>query len=514
MAQFDKKTLEIVKRLQQARIELLKEHPFYALLLLHLKFAVDISCETAYTDGTRIAFNPDFINSMTDIELKFVLMHEVLHVVLCHPFRHQSDYDCRAFDIACDLVVNSTVMDELGVKSFSIGKYGEVMHVLPNGMEGLLFSVEEAYQMVLVKLQEMEASDDEGDGDDSDGTGDSNNGSTQSQKNIQTSSTGNSDDDSNAGSGESDSSSDGKTKSKSSANQKKQCKNHDSADHDNLGDDGESDDAQSNNDSNSHNQGRNNASCNSPDVYSPTGVITGSFDDHSFWDGDTEDKQQTQEWLSRMINATEAISIMDPSNGRGTIPACAQRMLKELTEPQNDWRTILENFIQEEINDYSFSPPDRRFADSPFFLPDFNEKDERVENILFMIDTSGSMSDTMITEAYSEIKGAIDQFDGKLQGWLGFFDAVVVEPQPFENEEEFSIIRPIGGGGTSFDIIFDYVKENMMADPPVSIVILTDGYAPFPEEEQAMGIPVLWIINNEDVTPEWGKVARIKSGEI
>ena len=467
MAQFDKKTLEIVKRLQQARIELLKEHPFYALLLLHLKFAVDISCETAYTDGTRIAFNPDFINSMTDIELKFVLMHEVLHVVLCHPFRHQSDYDCRAFDIACDLVVNSTVMDELGVKSFSIGKYGEVMHVLPNGMEGLLFSVEEAYQMVLVKLQEMEASDDEGDGDDSDGTGDSNNGSTQSQKNIQTSSTGNSDDD-----------------------------------------------AQSNNDSNSHNQGRNNASCNSPDVYSPTGVITGSFDDHSFWDGDTEDKQQTQEWLSRMINATEAISIIDPSNGRGTIPACAQRMLKELTEPQNDWRTILENFIQEEINDYSFSPPDRRFADSPFFLPDFNEKDERVENILFMIDTSGSMSDTMITEAYSEIKGAIDQFDGKLQGWLGFFDAVVVEPQPFENEEEFSIIRPIGGGGTSFDIIFDYVKENMMAEPPVSIVILTDGYAPFPEEEQAMGIPVLWIINNEDVTPEWGKIARIKSGEI
>ena len=337
MAQFDKKTLEIVKRLQQARIELLKEHPFYALLLLHLKFAVDISCETAYTDGTRIAFNPDFINSMTDIELKFVLMHEVLHVVLCHPFRHQSDYDCRAFDIACDLVVNSTVMDELGVKSFSIGKYGEVMHVLPNGMEGLLFSVEEAYQMVLVKLQEMEASDDEGDGDDSDGTGDSNNGSTQSQKNIQTSSTGNSDDDSNADSGESDSNSDGKTKSKSSTNQKKQCENHDSADHDNLGDDGESDDAQSNNDSNSHNQGRNNASCNSPDVYSPTGVIKGSFDDHSFWDGDTEDKQQTQEWLSRMINATEAISIMDPSNGRGTIPACAQRMLKELTEPQNDW---------------------------------------------------------------------------------------------------------------------------------------------------------------------------------
>ena len=492
MAQFDNNTLKIVKRLQQARIDLLKEHPFYALLLLHLKFAIDPSCETAYTDGTRIAFNPDFINAMTDIELKFVLMHEVLHVVLCHPFRHQSEYDCRAFDIACDLVVNSTVMDELGVKTFSIGQCGELMHILPNGMEGLHFTVEEAYQMVLTKLKELEA------------------GEAQGDENNESDANGNSQKNNSKGKGE-NTSSGGDAAESSDTNGEDSDDNSESKDSDG----GNKGDEKNKGNDNTHQQTRNeNSSGSGLDVYSPTGVIKGSFDDHSFWEGDTEDKQQTQEWLSRMINATEAISIMDPCKGRGTIPACAQRMLKELTEPQNDWRTILENFIQEEINDYSFSPPDRRFGDSPFFLPDFNEKDERVEHILFMIDTSGSMSDTMITEAYSEIKGAIDQFDGKLQGWLGFFDAVVVEPQPFENEEEFSIIRPIGGGGTSFDIIFDYVQENMMDEPPASIVILTDGYAPFPEEEQAMGIPVLWIINNEEVTPEWGKVARIKSCDL
>ena len=43
-----------------------------------------------------------------------------------------------------------------------------------------------------------------------------------------------------------------------------------------------------------------------------------------------------------------------------------------------------------------------------------------------------------------------------------------------------------------------------------SIIILTDGYVTdFPEEEASMGIPVLWLINNEDVTPLWGKVARL-----
>lgn len=98
---------------------------------------------------------------------------------------------------------------------------------------------------------------------------------------------------------------------------------------------------------------------------------------------------------------------------------------------------------------------------APFFLPDFNDKDDSVEDIPFMIDTSGSMSDDMIITAYSEVKGAIDQFDGKLKGWLGFFDAAIVEPKPFTNEAEFRIIKPAGGGGTDFQIIFEYVQKHM-----------------------------------------------------
>ena len=185
-------------------------------------------------------------------------------------------------------------------------------------------------------------------------------------------------------------------------------------------------------------------------------------------------------------------------------------MLKELRKPQIDWKTILNEFVQEEVNDYSFSPPDRRFDDSPFFLPDFNEKDETAKDILFMIDTSASMSDEMITAAYSEVKGAIDQFNGKLQGWLGFFDAAIIKPEPFDDEESFKIIRPAGGGGTDFYTIFEYVKAYMSDQLPVSIIILTDGYAPYPDEEIAMDIPVLWLLNNEKITPPWGKIARIK----
>ena len=70
------------------------------------------------------------------------------------------------------------------------------------------------------------------------------------------------------------------------------------------------------------------------------------------------------------------------------------------------------------------------------------------------------------------------------------------------------IIRPAGGGGTDFQIIFEYVATHM-EKLPASIIILTDGYAPFPQEKLAMDIPVLWLLNNENVEPPWGKVARI-----
>lgn len=237
---------------------------------------------------------------------------------------------------------------------------------------------------------------------------------------------------------------------------------------------------------------------------------TNIIDNHTKWQQIEKNEELEELWISRLDEVSKTIEIRDSIINRETIPAFAQRRLKELKNAQTDWREILIDFLQEEVVDYSFMPPDRRFDDCPFFLPDFNDKDIKPENILFMIDTSASMKDDMVTAAYSEVKGAIEQFNGKLIGMLGFFDAVVIEPVPFENEEEFEMIKAIGGGGTNFQIIFNYVKEYMTDNLPVSIIILTDGYAPFPKESEAMGIPVIWLLNNEKVNPSWGKVARIK----
>lgn len=487
MARFDHKTLAIIKRLQNARLSLMAKQPFYALLLMNMKFALDLSCETAYTDGDRVAFNPDFMNEIDDNELEFVLMHEVLHAALAHPFRHQSEYEQQEFDYACDIIVNSNILYSFGMdkSKITLKKYGESMHLMPNGEEGYKYSVEEAYKLLIAASAKPNKQNGKG----QKGKG---NGSGKSNANTQTG-TGDSGD--GEGSGGKGDAGGGKGSARPSledliASIKKK------------------------NDSIRENLEKNRSE-ESSGTGNENGNGGGSFDDHSFWEGDDDMGSQRDVWMNRMVEATDIIASMpEGSKSRGTVPAGVERIINELKNPILDWRTILNDFVQEDICDYSFSPPDKRMEDSPFFLPDFNEKDESAKNLLFMIDTSGSMSNDAITDCYSEIYGAIQQFNGKLTGKLGFFDAVVVEPVPFEDEDEFKIIRPKGGGGTSFHIIFDYVREKMQDDPPVSIIILTDGYAPYPDEAAAMDIPVLWIINNKDAqAPSWGKVARMIAGE-
>lgn len=416
MALSEEKIRKYIQRLLLSRMRILCNHGFYGLLLMHMVYSIDEKLETACTDGIRITFGTDFLDSLSDSELDFVMMHEILHVVLQHCLRG-GDCEHETFNIACDIIVNSNILLENNMKisSITLKNYGESMHIAPDGKEGYEYTAEQVYDML----------------------------PKQGKEKLQ---------------------SKGSGVTKGRARQQATNENH------------------------------------KPEW---------RWDDHSRWGMYEEEDVLRDVWVKRFEDAAQAIEIRDPSNSRGLLPRFAQRILGELRKPQTDWRTILNDFIQEEVVDYSFSPPDRRFYDCPFFLPDFNGKEDMVEDILFMIDTSASMSDAMITAAYSEIKGAVDQLDGKLKGWLGFFDAAIIKPEPFSDEDEFRIIRPAGGGGTDFQIIFEYVHKHMQDKLPASIIIMTDGYAPFPQEKLAMGVPVLWLINNNEVDPPWGKAVRI-----
>ena len=234
-------------------------------------------------------------------------------------------------------------------------------------------------------------------------------------------------------------------------------------------------------------------------------------DDGKLDTGESGDQLSQQVWLGRIAATKDAIEKGGVMLGAGSIPEFIERILGKAEKPTVDWRKVLNEFIQEQICDYSFSPPDRRYADTDFFLPDFNATEFVSKEILFMVDTSGSVGDDDLARVYAELQSAITQFDGKLEGKLGFFDADVKEPVSFSNATDLGHIKPKGGGGTDFRPIFTYVRDNYRNKYPACIVIFTDGYAPYPNESDTLGIPVLWLINNEDMTPPFGKVARIRS---
>ena len=232
--------------------------------------------------------------------------------------------------------------------------------------------------------------------------------------------------------------------------------------------------------------------------------------DESMLAADSAKRSDWQERAAIVLNCERDKNKNDKENSdenfsAGNQASLIERILKKLKKPTINWRKILNNFLCEQVCDYSFAPPDRRFTESEFFLPDFNETDFVSKEILFMVDTSGSINDKNLAAVYSEIKGALEQYNGKLIGKLGFFDFDSTIPIPMHSVDDLLSIVPVGGGGTNFYSIFSNLKDEL----PACIIIFTDGEGDFPPEEIAKGVPVMWIINNSYVKAPWGKTLRI-----
>ena len=231
------------------------------------------------------------------------------------------------------------------------------------------------------------------------------------------------------------------------------------------------------------------------------------LDSHRDWGKQSQkDSSLREEQLNKKLHEAYKTS-KDVSAGK--IPSSIESEILDLSKTKINWRILIDNFVQDDICDYTLVPPDNRYSNSEFFLPSFSERDEKVKKILLMVDVSGSMSDEQISECFNEINGLIVQFNMKVEGYVGFFDYSVKQISPFDQDTDILAIKPYGRGGTSFHSVFSTIQRDMKDDLPSKIIILSDGYAEFPDEEEALGVPVLWIINNEEVTPPWGTVARL-----
>lgn len=83
--------------------------PFLGYILQHIPMIEDTMIHTAATNGLKIYYNSQFLENLSDNEIQFVLLHELLHIVLHHPSRIEKK-NHEQFNIACDIVVNDILV--------------------------------------------------------------------------------------------------------------------------------------------------------------------------------------------------------------------------------------------------------------------------------------------------------------------------------------------------------------------------------------------------------------------
>ncbi|MGH9438670.1 MAG: vWA domain-containing protein, partial [Terriglobia bacterium] len=92
------------EKLIRSRVRLVLSQPFFGTLSLRLKLLAG-SLSTMATDGSRIVYNPAFVDGLSAAELEGVLAHEVLHCALGHQCR-RGGRDPELWNRAADFAIN------------------------------------------------------------------------------------------------------------------------------------------------------------------------------------------------------------------------------------------------------------------------------------------------------------------------------------------------------------------------------------------------------------------------
>jgi len=177
-----------------------------------------------------------------------------------------------------------------------------------------------------------------------------------------------------------------------------------------------------------------------------------------------EKKQLADEIKQATIQAAQ-------SAGQG-VPDAVKRLINELIAPKMDWRDVLATNIESSIKaDFTFMRPSKRSGEVIFPGMD---RDECLD-IAVGLDTSGSISQVMLRDFLSEVQGIMDQY-AQYKVHIFQFDTGVYGAEEFTSDDGRTMqdYELKGGGGTDFDVIFNYLEQYDI--DPDQLVIFTDGY--------------------------------------
>ena len=212
------------------------------------------------------------------------------------------------------------------------------------------------------------------------------------------------------------------------------------------------------------------------------------------------DKQAIKDEIKEAMLAAAATV-----DGAGNLPSGVKRLLKDLTEPQMNWRELLRMQLESTIkSDYTWMRASRKGWHMDAVMPGM--KLDPMIDIAVALDASGSISESMLKDFLSEIQGIMDSFPAyKIH--VITFDTDAYNPAQYDSDnlDDICDYEVRGGGGTDFDCIFPYLKANEIE--PKRLVVFTDGY-PFGSWGDELYTDTVWILHGTTtIVPPWGQHA-------
>lgn len=169
----------------------------------------------------------------------------------------------------------------------------------------------------------------------------------------------------------------------------------------------------------------------------------------------------------------------------GQIPGHWQVWIDQTLQPTLDWRQLLQQRLATAIAtgsgsraDYNFRRPSRRQSVyAPVIVPRLNGQQRN--QLAVVIDTSSSMAGQGLGQAIAEIYRILSIAHQTVT--LVPCDATSYDPVRMESMEQLRQLMTLpGGGGT--DLRVGITMATKLTPSPDCILVLTDGYTPYPTE--------------------------------
>lgn len=191
----------------------------------------------------------------------------------------------------------------------------------------------------------------------------------------------------------------------------------------------------------------------------------------------------------------------------GDMPESMKRVIEQTYyKPVINWMELVQYLLSEDVTDYSFSQPDRRFLEEEYTLPEMFSFD-RLKDIVFAYDTSGSISEHDLFTFYMETLSLFRNYSS-LTGWIAICDAHLHNFAPISPSHGYKEFNFKGGGGTNFRPVFERIEKEGIQ--PKALFFFSDTQGTFPTE--APNYPVYWLVREDMGRPTvpFGKIVMFK----